>query len=200
MRKIKLWKDPYNTGYSVCDKEELELVPGVTVLVGCNGSGKTTILNNIYEHLKTNKIPTLRYNNLTDNNPEDNIKNMVLRYTSSEGENISINLGTMLSKIKSFMKSETESNERWLLLDAVDSGYSIDNIIDLKGVFELIIRDAESLNIDFYIIISANEYELVDNSNCLDVTTGEYIKFKDYKEYKDFILATRTKKNNRFKE
>ena len=207
MKKISIWQYPYDKGFSICDKNKIDIDTGLTVLVGCNGIGKTTTLNNIYEELKKDNIPVFRYSNLTDKS-EDNISTMVMRWTSSEGENISINVGEIFSKIKLFMKTgnmsksikSVESNERWLLFDAVDSGYSIDNVIDLKKVFNLILEDAKKSNLDFYIVISANEYELANDTNCLDVTTGDYIKFKDYEDYKDFILATRVKKNNRFKE
>lgn len=73
---------------------------------------------------------------------------------SSEGENISLNLSKIASKLRKFvetgdngdrfnalaktlaLKDDNEennvSNERWILLDAMDSGYSIDNVIEMK--------------------------------------------------------------------
>ena len=38
-RIIKTWRDPYDVGFSLCRKKEVEFLPGLTVLVGCNGSG-----------------------------------------------------------------------------------------------------------------------------------------------------------------
>ena len=39
-RKIKTWRDPCGEGFSTCRKAEIEIFPGTTVLVGCNGAGK----------------------------------------------------------------------------------------------------------------------------------------------------------------
>lgn len=99
------------------------------------------------------------------------------------------------------MKAEIEQKkshkERWILFDAIDSGLSIDNVIDFKDLFNAVLEESKSLNLDTYIIVSANEYELVDGSRCLDVTTGNYKTFSDYKDFKKFILHTRKKKDNR---
>lgn len=33
-RKFKTWRDPYDSGFSTCRRKEIEINPGVTVLVG----------------------------------------------------------------------------------------------------------------------------------------------------------------------
>ena len=145
---------------------------------------------------------------------------------SSEGENINIMLGNLASKLGRFIhtgdsinksdriakafrlaaglddeKKEIKSNERFILLDAVDSGFSIDNIVDLKQyLFKTMIEDAEKNNIDLYIIISANSYELANGESCFDVMEGQYITFKDYEAYKKFILRTAEKKMKRYED
>lgn len=53
--------------------------------------------------------------------------------------------------------------------------------------------------VELYIIISSNEYELVDGSDCFDVMEGKYITFNSYAEYKEYILHTREKKDKRSK-
>ena len=60
--KIKVWKDPYDTGVSVTTAKTIDIVPGLTVLVGCNGSGKTTLLHNIKSTLEEKDIPVLFMN------------------------------------------------------------------------------------------------------------------------------------------
>ena len=45
MREIKTWRDPYCEGWSICRPRQIELQLGLTVLVGCNGAGKTTFLH-----------------------------------------------------------------------------------------------------------------------------------------------------------
>ncbi|MBO5435932.1 hypothetical protein J6A31_09070 [bacterium] len=141
---------------------------------------------------------------------------------ASEGEAISIKLGQLIAKLRKFMltgdsqsraerlakifqkensseEKQPVSNERWILFDAVDSGYSIDNIVELKDLFQLIIDDAKSHGIDAYIIVSANEYEMASSASCFDVISGKYININSYEEFKAAILASRKKKDKRFK-
>lgn len=141
--------------------------------------------------------------------------------SSSEGENIFLNLCYLAGKLGNFVKTgvnkgkynpfaeifkndkeyrkeEKLSNERWILLDAVDSGLSIDNIVDLKeGLFKTIIENEK--NKEIYIIVSANEYEMANGEQCFDVYHGEYITFKDYEEYRNMILESKKWKKEREK-
>lgn len=94
-------------------------------------------------------------------------------------------------------KKKRVPKERWILFDATDSGYSIDNIIELKEFFNLMIEDAKQLKIELYILISANEYELASGEQCFDVNRGQYITFKDYNDFKKFILRSRKLKDER---
>ena len=228
-RKIKTWRDPFDAGFSICRRKEIEIHPGVTVLVGCNGAGKTTTLHNIRDVLKKEKIPVFEYDNKTDgggNSLYDSLQSGAIQFfatqvCSSEGENIGLNLGKIASKWKRFLKfgqtgdisekmlkylnekgknTEVTSNERWILLDAMDSGSSIDNVIEMKELFQLVLDDAKKYGVEVYIVISSNEYELVVGSDCFDVMEGKYVQFKSYAEYKKFILHSREKKDRRYKE
>lgn len=143
---------------------------------------------------------------------------------SSEGENISMNIVQLSKKVAYFMKhgevkdgfeglrklkdelardddDEAEEKEpikeRWILLDAVDSGFSIDNILDFKEYFLKPVLEHGFGN-EIYIVISANSYEMANREQCLDVYSGKYITFKDYEEYKKFILKTRERKEKRY--
>lgn len=226
-RIIKTWRDPYDAGFSTCRKKQIEVQQGLTVLVGCNGSGKTTLLHNIKSELKKEDIPVFYYDNEKDggnNSISESIFYGNLSFTatalcSSEGENISLNLSKIASKLRKFvetgdngdrfnalaktlaLKDDNEennvSNERWILLDAMDSGYSIDNVIEMKDFFDLVIKDAKEFGIELYIMISSNEYELAHESKCFDVMEGKYIQFASYEDYKKFILRTREKKDKR---
>lgn len=152
----------------------------------------------------------------------NNIEKVALMLSSSEGENITNNICDILEKARCFIKTgdsdvyktnkilkflkninqdEEEpiiSNERWFLFDAIDSGYSIDNIVEFKEILNLMILDSKKMNKDLYIIISANSYEMANNENCFDVMSGKYIRFKDYNEYKKFIIKTRKRKEKRY--
>lgn len=157
---------------------------------------------------------------MIDNN---NIEKVALMLSSSEGENIANNICDILEKARCFIKTGDSdvyktnkilkflkninqdeepiiSNERWFLFDAIDSGYSIDNIVELKEIFNLMISDAKKMNKDLYIIVSANSYEMADNENCFDVMSGKYIRFKDYDEYKKFIINSRKRKEKRYSQ
>lgn len=39
-RTINTWRDPYDEGFSTCRSRQITIHSGLTVLVGCNGSGK----------------------------------------------------------------------------------------------------------------------------------------------------------------
>lgn len=154
---------------------------------------------------------------------EDNISLGCSLMTASEGEAIAQNFGSIISKTREFLKTgfmdtqknrierlaktigndleepEITSNERWLLFDAVDSGLSVDAVIEVVDIFNLIIEDAANFGVEVYIVISANEYELCRGNNCFDVNSGKYLQFKDYEEYRKFILKSRERKNKRYK-
>ena len=140
-------------------------------------------------------------------------------FTSSEGEEIKGNISRESRLYKSFLelgyynnrdyklrrifKDEDEdgnekiiSNVRILLFDAVDSGMSVDAVIEVKALFDTMLQDAKNMGIELYLIISANEYELARGSQCFDVNTGKYLTFADYEGYRDFIIKSRTKKES----
>ena len=93
---------------------------------------------------------------------------------------------------------ENGSKELFLIWDAVDSGASIDNIIELKDFFNTIIKDQKEKNdIDVFVIVSANSYEMANGEACYDISHNKYISFNDYEEYKKFILKSRKFKERR---
>lgn len=224
MRTIQTWRDPYDAGFSTCRYKQIMIQSGLTILVGCNGAGKTTLLKNIESKLSEKNIPCYRYDNLHQGGPnaaqnamyEHNIEFMALAMASSEGENIKLNINqNLLTRFKEFMETgrittrqtrladifhkyePPKTKERWILLDAIDSGHSIDNIVELKDVLHKMIQTAEKNNYTLYILAAANEYELVQDENCMDVTTGRYLNFPEYKDFKRFILESRKKKDRR---
>ena len=227
-RKFKTWRDPYDSGFSTCRRKENEINPGVTVLVGCNGAGESTLIHNIKAELKEKNVPTFFYDNeknggsnsISESFFYNDITFAATAMCSSEGENIQLNLGKIATKLRKFIETgendrlsdrlakvfrdneeeKITSNERWILLDAMDSGYSIDNVIDMKDFFQLVIDDTKRHGKELYIIVSSNEYELAHESNCFDVMEGKYISFNNYDEYKKFILKTREKKDKRYKK
>ncbi len=197
------YRDYYNEGEYIFKKNNIEIHSGLTVLVGCNGIGKTTLLFEIKNQLKKKKIPFINFNNLVDgggNAREEALYRSELDFLattccSSEGENIMLNIGNLAQNIRRSIKKYEDENEYWILLDAVDSGLSIDNIIELKEFFNLLIEDNK--NKDIYILASANEYEMAREEQCFDVANCKYITFKDYEDYRNYIIKSREYKDKR---
>lgn len=230
MRKFKLEKDYYEDGQNLYKKRTVTIKPGVTVLVGCNGIGKTTMLHQIESHLKEEEVPYIHFDNLRDGGSSARSSSLfygdtmfaAISMCSSEGENIVLNMEKLAARIGNFVRTgedndrniamqkaftnlfkdeEDKSNieipkERWILLDAIDSGLSVDNIVDIKEFLFKTILEHNCGN-EIYIIVSANEYEMARGENCFDVYNGKYITFKDYEEYRNFILDSKKWKEKR---
>ena len=119
--------------------------------------------------------------------------------TGDNGDKIE-RLAKSLKKLRGEDKEEIVSNERWILLDAVDSGLSIDHVVELKGLFKLVLEDTAAADKEIYIVASANEYELAAGNQCYDVGKSKYVDIKSYDDYKKAILASRAKKDKRYKK
>lgn len=143
---------------------------------------------------------------------------------ASEGEQISLNIVNKCKEMVNFLKEgltnedkkymlftkiltedkevdnfkvRENNKERWFLFDAIDSGYSIDNVIDFKKyVLEPLIEKAKEFDKDVYFVISCNEYEMCENLPCFSVTDGKYIDINSYEDFKHQILLSRAFKDS----
>lgn len=206
--KFKIIQDWYDSGEKIYNKSSVEIKDGLTVLCGCNGCGKTTILHQIKNALVKENIPFLHFNNLLDggNNSvsaslwHGDMKFVAQAVCSSEGENINMNIGKFAQKMGAFVCKNQSAKEIFFLMDAIDSGLSIDNVIDTKKfLFNFVIEDCKSKGISVYIIVSANEYELARSEQCLDTLNLKYIEFSDYEAFRNYVIKTRKAKNRRYK-
>lgn len=207
MLTYKLDKDPYDSEIMFTGKLERTISPGITVLVGCNGYGKSTILETIKRQYKRNDdYKIFSWNGRSDKEyskqralDSQNYGVLSSLAFSSEGEEININIGVLASGIGHFVRQSKNKNVI-ILLDGIDSGLSIDNIIETKEFFkELVIPDIEETGHDCYVVLTANEYELVKGERCIDARDGKEVHFGDYKEYRKYILKTKEKKEKRRK-
>ena len=180
------------------------LIPGVTSLVGCNGSGKSTFINDfLIPHLKNHDIEYVTWNdrqnggyNLMDKflNFDNNLSGLATMVLSSEGERIVQGLGDILPKIGKGVRSNA-GKSFVIAFDAIDSGMSVDEIIEIRNLcFDTILPDAEKYGTALYIIIAANNYEWCNDSRMhnIDIITGKSMEIKSYEDFKAAILKSRT--------
>lgn len=204
-REFKLTKAPYDKGDNIYSKATFTFEPGITILVGCNGSGKTTLITLLKEKLDKLDIPYYEYDNYRDggsmglsramfNNKMEVAAQLIC---SSEGEKININMGEEAAKLGNWIRHYKDKQELWIFFDAIDSGLSIDNICDVKEYLFNTILNSEK-DRDVYIICSANAYEFANGSPCMDINLAKYITFKDYEDYKQFILKSKEHKDKRY--
>ena len=205
MLKYKVCRDPYDCEILFTGKLEREISPGLTILVGCNGSGKTTTLLSIKDaYGKDPNYKVFHWDGLSDKGiakqralDMQRIDVLSSLAFSSEGEEISTNIGLLAGTIGSFI-GKNKDKDVIILLDGLDSGLSIDNITEIKDFFkDLLIPDIEKSGHNCYIIAPANEYELARGERCIDARSGKEIAFRDYEDYRKYILESRKKKDKR---
>ena len=203
MLTVKLDRDPYDDRILCTGRLTREIPEGITILTGCNGFGKTTILNSIKsKYIRDKNYKILDWANTTSKRDAKDIMARSQNFDilaslafSSEGEEINTNIGILASRIGGFMKESLGKN-LIILLDGMDSGFSIDNIIEVKEFFhDFVLKDAKENNVECYILITANEYELTVGERCIDARSGKEVSFENYDEYKKYILKTRKTKN-----
>lgn len=208
---FKLHKDCWECGdlYNKCTHT---FNRGLTVLVGCNGAGKSTTIMQIKEKLVADDRPVFRFDNVMNGGSSlyqgllegyhpGGVRALSTLACSSEGEKIQQNMAIKAKNgLKKAIEKANESGDKelFLLFDAVDSGASIDNIIEMKDFFKLIIQDQKDRNdIDVFVIVSANSYEMANGEACYDIAHNKYVTFKNYDDYKKFILKSRKFKERR---
>lgn len=206
--KLKINKDYYDEGIEMYSTEEISLNPGVTVLVGCNGYGKSTLISIVKEYCKNNDIQLLQYDSEKLNSVHRNMElflhtnqfeKLALLTASSEGEKLTQGFSDILSQVGAFVRQRKEDNKSFVItFDAVDSGLSIDEQIEYNKVFHMIHEDIKGL--DGYVLVTSNNYELTNGFDCMDVYNGSIVRFDNYEDYKEFILKAREIKNGRYEE
>lgn len=173
----------------------LDLQPGYTPLVGPNGAGKTTLLHQLRDYAKEHDILLFQYSNLVEGGAmarnsyifHNDPASLSAATFSSEGEQIAFNFGQAVRKLGAAVcDAKAQGKPLFILLDALDSGASIDRARELRSLFNLICQDAGET---VYIVCACNSYELVRGEPGVNVRTGQKVKFKDYEEYADFIYT-----------
>lgn len=184
-----------NDIYDIHRGYTLDLKPGYTALVGPNGAGKTTLLQQLKEEVKESGNLFVKYDNLNDGGTRSageylfrgDTTAAATVLTSSEGEGIAVNFGKFVQKLGKTVRGAVAAKVEnlFVLVDAYDSGSSIDRIRELRNLVNVIIDDAAPINVFF--IASANTFEMAREADCVDVRTGKHMKFADYDAFADFV-------------
>lgn len=225
----KLPREPYDKGQRIFLKNSLTIYPGITAIVGCNGSGKTTLLNEIRDRLRNDESTFLiSYYDVEEGRQisfeelmySGDVGTIADLYNSSEGEKIYINFGRKAiqdlgyyDKIKDHEDEEKNSNRKFLkerirksrrvvlLIDGLDSGLSIDILRgiqkSLREIYNL--HDRSHPNIPLYIVYTANNFELVCDTRCVDSKTMKLVEFHTYTEFAGYVMHSRNLKDRREK-
>lgn len=206
---FKIYNDPYGEGKPLFafPNETLTIKPGVTCLVGCNGYGKSTIINRISEIHTMNKddFELVQFNDREDGGQSliekatmyGDFRTVATMVQSSEGERIVIYFGTALTELR--QKILNNKKKAFVItIDSIDSGLSIDNIDLIKNLIcEHIAKEAPNV----YILISVISYEFTKNMRCVDTHTGCEVRFLMwYDSYAEYIRETAEIKRKRFEE
>ena len=106
-------------------------------------------------------------------------------------------LSDLFAKAAGSEKEEIATKERWILFDAVDSGLSIDMIFIFKDMLQNAVDYFKKNDYNLFIVVAANSFELAKDMRCIDVITGKQVQFDDYTKYRQFVLESRVKIDNR---
>lgn len=203
-RSFKVKRNYFGDRMVLFNKGTLTFYPGRTMLIGVNGTGKTTLLEEIQDQLEADGIPVLMHDNYSASGGHDLVSMLMHQgntsaaanaWLSSEGERIMGSASNFFHDLRQFILNS--GHECWLLFDAIDSGLSIDNIVELKAVFDDIQKDAEEHGIRLYILCAANVYEMARGERCIEPKTGKVYTFDSYTEYMQFCLDSRARKDKR---
>ena len=186
----------------------INIAPGYTCLVGPNGVGKSTMLEQIRDILRQekdsetglHKYEVVYYDNLHDGGSKQfgmwmmngMFEKIAAITSSSEGEGIIYNITEFAMQCGVATKKCIEKNRTLIILiDGLDSGTSIDKIYKFKSEFiDTIIDHCSQSNVEAYIIATANNYAMIDDEivDCIFAKNGKHMKFKTYNSFRKFIL------------
>lgn len=164
----------------------IEINSGITVLTGPNGSGKTYACSQICDYLDEQKKKYLNVNVYEEGKHtadsftlSGDMKSLAKYLNSSEGQRVfdtlvDINTPKMGDYVRKLIQDNIK--EGYIIIDGCDSGVSIDLMLSYRSLFEFILDDCKKENIEMYIIITSNSYELVYDYDCIWIPTMEHYK------------------------
>ena len=222
-------RDPYYEEEYLFKKDQLTLTDQVTVFVGPNGYGKTTLVNMLKEALERDgaisfsnnayarglarafelakadesakdraNIGFISYDSHADDHTNsisaslvnNNMRQLLLRRESSEGENNLISLADLFDNAQAVANENPNLKHLIIFVDGIDSGLSVDKINFIIRNLDLKIKQVESQNPDLNValVFTANHYEMVRNLPTVDPITFETVNYNDYKEFRSDMI------------
>lgn len=143
----------------------------------------------------------IEFNKKTDiqEKSDSYIFNSIEQNFSSTGEGVAIRFGKYASLIGSVVHKLYDC-KLIIMFDDCDAGTDISMISEIKGILDLIVKDCKERNIEYYIMLTSNSFEMARGMNCVSVHDFSKHKFTDYESYKSFVLDSRARKNKRIEE
>lgn len=140
----------------------------------------------------------LNYNKRTAiyNNEDDLIMRDLCKGFSSTGESAINDLGLALQLL--FKKIEEHKGSTfYVVLDDLDVGVSINILRIINELIDKLVKKLIENDITYYIILTANSYELVKNRDCVSCIDFSHHSFTDYETYANYVAVTADWKNTR---
>lgn len=202
-RLVKVSRHGDNEGSPLYTKDTFAFATGITALVGTNGSGKTSLLNQIrYASRKTRgslfvdaSLMRAR-SHLQGGIGFFNLQSVegqmsLLSLSSSEGETLSISLAVPLRKARyELERAKTRPREMWIAIDSLDSGLSIARQRKMRDALEDVYDELKESVDELFIVMATNDFESARMRDCIDVRHATHVEFSEYAAYEKFILRS----------
>jgi len=189
MMKLVIDQDPHNQGVPLFVRDSVVMHPGLTFLVGCNGSGKTALLREIEKG-----CGQLGEFDLYIYHPIEGVNESV-------GETAAKSFSMFIEDIYAKVKAADRGSEIVALADLSEYGITADSISQLKNRINVsILSDAESREVELYIFVATPDFECLLDEECLDVQTFNRLHFNNYTSYKKYLMNSRKARDTRYKK
>lgn len=170
----------------------------LTILTGCNGSGKSQTLKRLREKYKEEKIDCVSYSTSRDGRPEtyvnawnqdiESYREGLMACFRSEGERMH-DLFVLWAEKTLLPILKLSDKPIRVLIDEADSGLSLDRLyFSLRPLIETILPMELNKQRDIKIVMTANSYEMLEVLKCrysqiIWMPTGDVWKPESYEGF-----------------
>lgn len=175
-----------------------ELFSPIVVLLGPNGTGKSTTIREMKEDIPKNRseAKVISYSTSYDDTVRKHTNQFDFRPEAlaaaflSEGERMNQSFFTWIKDIMlpAVLK---DSRELYIFIDEADSGLSMDKINEAFRGIIFIVKEEVKRDRNIHVVITANSYELAETfeneynlASFIWVPTGDYIDLGSYNKFK----------------